>query len=81
MKNKRYIYAFIIAAIFLVLFLTGIYECPISYIFGLSCPFCGVTRAFECLLKLDIAGAFHCHLFWPFIIIGITMSQKIYVLR
>ena len=73
MKNKRYIFAFILTAVFIVLFITGLYECPFKYFLGLSCPFCGVTRAIECLLRLDIAGSFHCHLFWPVILIGIIL--------
>ena len=54
MKNKRYIFAFILTAVFIVLFITGLYECPFKYFLGLSCPFCGVTRAIECLLILYI---------------------------
>ena len=73
MNKKRYIFAIILSIIFLTLFITEIYECPLKYIFGLSCPFCGVTRAFECLIKLDIAGSFHCHLFWPVILAAIII--------
>ena len=73
MKNKRYLYACLLTVFFIVLFVTGIYECPIKLFLGLSCPFCGVTRAIECLFKLDFVGAFHCHLFWPAILIGIVL--------
>lgn len=44
--------------------------CPIRYFLGVSCPGCGMTRAWIALLRLDFSGAFHFHpLFWtaPFI--------------
>lgn len=39
--------------------------CPIRFLTGVSCAGCGMSRAWLCLLRLDIAGAFACHpLFW-----------------
>ena len=39
--------------------------CPIKYFFGVSCPGCGMTRAWLRVLHLDFAGAFFYHpLFW-----------------
>lgn len=39
--------------------------CPIRYIAGISCPGCGMSRAWLALLRLDLAGAFAFHpLFW-----------------
>lgn len=31
--------------------------CPINRLLGIKCPGCGLTRAFMCILKLDIFGA------------------------
>lgn len=39
--------------------------CPIRYVTGISCPGCGMSRAWLSLLRLDWAGAFAFHpLFW-----------------
>ena len=32
--------------------------CPIKNLFGISCPGCGLTRGFICILKLDFYGAY-----------------------
>ena len=61
---------FFIMGIFIAL---GLYRCPIKYIFGMSCPICGLTRALACALKLNFKGAFHYYLFWPLIIIGLVL--------
>ena len=43
----------------------GITVCPLRSAFGLSCPGCGMTRAWWALLAGDLQGAFHYHpLFW-----------------
>lgn len=34
------------------------FQCPIYRFLGIPCPFCGMTRAFLCLLNKDICGAF-----------------------
>lgn len=47
---------------YLVTHFTG---CPIRFFLGISCPGCGITRAWLHVLQLDFAGAFACHpLFW-----------------
>lgn len=47
---------------YLITHFTG---CPIRFFLGISCPGCGITRAWIHLLHLDPAGAFACHpLFW-----------------
>ena len=39
--------------------------CPIQRLTGISCPGCGMTRAYVACLQLDFALAFHYHpLFW-----------------
>lgn len=58
-----------LAALFLVCILyyliTRFTGCPIRFFLGISCPGCGITRAWIRVLHLDLAGAFACHpLFW-----------------
>ena len=39
--------------------------CPVKWITNLPCPGCGMTRAYICVLHLDMAGAFRMHpMFW-----------------
>ena len=47
----------IIALLLLFLWFSG-YQCPLLFFFGIPCPFCGMTRAFLCLLSGDLTTAF-----------------------
>ncbi len=55
--------------LFLLLFLIGLYfifglfaiRCPLKFMTGISCPGCGMTRAYTSLLVLDFKRAFHYH--------------------
>lgn len=49
---------------FLVLALVGLclYGCPFSRLFGLSCPGCGLTRAWLCFFRGQWQEAFSYHL-------------------
>lgn len=45
-------------------------KCIIKAFTGIPCPGCGMSRAYGCLLHLDLAGAFYYHpLFWAIPII------------
>ena len=46
------------SAIILLYAFTG---CPIRFLFGISCPGCGMTHALFSLLRLDFSGAAYCH--------------------
>ena len=50
-------------AVGLVALLSWIFEsaCPTYAIFGICCPFCGMTRAHLAALRLDFAAAFAYH--------------------
>ena len=63
--RKEQVTAVLAVALFYgALQLAGI-TCPIKYITGISCPGCGMTRAWLSVLRLDIAAAFGYHyLFW-----------------
>lgn len=71
--NKKYIFAITLAVVLIILIITGIYQCPLKYIFGLSCPFCGITRALFYAGHFNFSKAFYYHIFWPIVIIGITI--------
>lgn len=80
--NKQLLYKIkillmVCAAYYLVTWFTG---CPVRYFLGISCPGCGMTRAWLCLLRLDFSGAFYCHpLFWtaPLIVCGFLFDDRI----
>ena len=51
-----------------VLLVAAIYSvigCPIRLFTGISCPGCGMTRAWMCVLSLDFDKAFYYHPLWP----------------
>lgn len=53
-----------IALFYVVIESLGV-TCPIRFATGISCAGCGMSRAWLCLLRLDMAGAFAYHpLFW-----------------
>ncbi|MBS6194650.1 MAG: DUF2752 domain-containing protein [Clostridiales bacterium] len=53
---------FICIAYYLLTWFTG---CPLLYLTGISCPGCGMTRAWISVLHLDFAQAFACHPLFP----------------
>ena len=67
MDTKKIFKAAMTLAVVFVLILL-LYHCPFSYLFGLSCPGCGMTRAFFSLLQLRFAEAFYYTRFfrWSF---------------
>ena len=49
------------------------FGCPIKKILGISCPGCGLTRAYKSLMHGNIKQAFYYHpLFWTIPILGYT---------
>ena len=73
MKNKSFRNACILFVIFLILLILDIYKCPFKYVLGISCPFCGLTRAIYYALHFNFKKSFHYHLLWPIILIGILI--------
>lgn len=58
------------------LFIIGIsvyflYKCPFDFLFGISCPGCGMTRSLIRLLHFDFSGAFYYHPLFP---LGVLLS-------
>lgn len=58
---KEYIkFGLTIALIYIFFSVLGI-GCPIKFVTGISCPGCGMTRAWISLFNMDIQGAFYYH--------------------
>lgn len=71
-KKIRQLCPVILAVMILfVLAVTGVYKCPMDYIFGIPCPMCGITRAFVSLVHGDIREAFYYHPLWPVALITV----------
>lgn len=51
--------------------------CPIRFLFGVSCPGCGMTRAVLSLLKLDFTAAAHNHL----LVFALPVLAVLFLLR
>lgn len=60
-RYKDWIYpAGVILLAYTVFHFVGI-GCPIRFVSGISCPGCGMTRAWLAVLRLDFAVAFYYH--------------------
>lgn len=69
-KRKTTLLIYLTLFIILILSILKLYVCPIKYLFGLSCPTCGMTRALINAFQFNFKEAFYYHLFWPFLLIG-----------
>lgn len=61
-----------IALLYAFLSFVGI-GCPIKYLTGVSCPGCGMTRAWKSVLYLDFAAAFSYHPLWILPVPGVFL--------
>ncbi len=65
----------------LFLYYSGI-GCVWRHLFGITCPGCGMTRAYISLLKGDISAAFGYHfMFWsvPILLIYVFFGEKLLI--
>lgn len=75
---KKYI-PYLVTAAVLILFYSLI-GCPFKVFLGVTCPGCGMSRAFEALLKLDFLLAFRMHplvFFLPVAAVVFLLQKKI----
>ena len=79
--KKNITYALI--TVFIIILILSFYRCPFYFFLGIPCPFCGMTRAFLCVLKGDLIEAFYFHPLWPLVIVAgiIFILVKIKVLK
>lgn len=74
----------VILLILVLVFFVGLFEylnesfnfgipCPLNSIFGIACPFCGMTRAFFSLLRLDFYQAIRYNAFSVIFFPGILL--------
>lgn len=79
--KKHITYALI--TVFIIILILSFYRCPFYFLLGIPCPFCGMTRAFLCVLKGDLIEAFYFHPLWPLVIAAgiIFILVKIKVLK
>ena len=57
--------AIVVLLTYLILSIVGLASCPMRYVFGITCPGCGVTRAFVTAFSGDLSTAFFYHPLWP----------------
>ena len=57
--------AFLLVVLLYVFFHVAGIGCPIRFVTGISCPGCGMTRAYIALLHFDLAQATFFHPLWP----------------
>lgn len=68
--SEKLITVGIIALIAAVMYILGL-QCIFKHLFKISCPGCGMTRAWVSLFKLDFVMAFRFHpMFWSVPILG-----------
>ena len=81
-KMKKHI-TYALITVFIIILILSFYRCPFSFLLGIPCPFCGMTRAFLCVLKGDFIEAFYFHPLWPLVIVAgiIFILVKIKVLK
>ena len=68
----------------LLLLLLFMFGCPFYELFGITCPCCGVTRAWLAFLCGDLVLAFQFHLFFPVvpvILLLVLLRNRIYLTK
>lgn len=79
--KKHITYALI--TILIIILILSFYRCPLYFFLGIPCPFCGMTRAFLCILKGEFIESFYFHPLWSLVIAAwiVFILVKIKVLK
>ena len=66
----------IVIFMYIILYILGI-GCPIKFLTGISCPGCGMTRAWNCVIHGHIDEAFNYHPLFMIVpvVIGIKINE------
>lgn len=64
-KTKNFIFFVLAIIIFYALLFALGFTCPIKALTGISCPSCGMTRAYFSLLRFKLSLAFAYHPLFP----------------
>ena len=82
-KSKKIIGLIVIVAITVFIFILYRYNCVFKFVFGVSCPMCGMTRAICSALRLNFKQAFYYHIAWPVIMVifGLCVLIKLKIIR
>lgn len=79
-RNKTMILILVgLAAVYFVLSLFEIPTCPSKIFLGISCPGCGLSRAFMSVFRFDFAAAFEFNPLWPLVIVTVILLAVFWV--
>lgn len=80
MKRVRSLLILLIGLLLFLFLFNFNFDCIFKEISGFPCPGCGLTRAFRCLLSLDIVGCFYYNIlaFPLFLLVFVFVCILIY---
>ena len=78
---KDKLWTFGIFALVMIFYLVVKPTCPMLRYLHIPCPCCGMTRAWFCVLRMDLAGAIQMHgMFWsvPVLVLYYLFDGKVF---
>lgn len=77
-RKKEIIELFVCLTLIILVFWIFDLPCIIKLLTGLSCPGCGMTRAYISLLSLDFSAAFYYHPIWFLVPVWVAIYALVY---
>ena len=71
---KRNLFLVFFFLVYLLLGVNGIVICPVKLVFDIPCPACGVSRALNALLILQIDDYFHYNMMAVFLVLAVWLA-------